>query len=70
MQQATVNLLADMGVQPATLQGGLVPAVASTDTLHPHQRSRRLRRKHSKSRLFSNYFGYRGGLRWWRGWSS
>ena len=26
MQQATVNLLADMGVQPATLQPGLVPA--------------------------------------------
>jgi hypothetical protein len=35
MQQATVNLLADMGVQPATLQGGLVPAVASTDTAPP-----------------------------------
>src|SRR5882672_9346422 len=35
MQQATVNLLADMGVQPATLQGGLVPAVASTDTTPP-----------------------------------
>ena len=26
MQQATVNLLADMGVQPVTLQSGLVPA--------------------------------------------
>src|SRR6267142_2104546 len=35
MQQATVNLLADMGVQPATMQGGLVPAVASTDTTPP-----------------------------------
>jgi hypothetical protein len=35
MQQATVNILADMGVQPATLQGGLVPAVASTDTIPP-----------------------------------
>src|SRR6267142_3354546 len=35
MQQATVNLLADMGVQPATLQGGLVPASASTDTTPP-----------------------------------
>ena len=34
MQQATVNLLADMGAQPATLQGDLVPAAASTDT-HP-----------------------------------
>src|SRR5216684_7964753 len=35
MQQATVNLLADMGAQPATLQGGLVPAIASTDTTPP-----------------------------------
>ena len=31
MQQATVNLFADMGVQPATLQAGLVAATASTD---------------------------------------
>lgn len=35
MQQATVNLLADMGVQPADLQSGLVPATASTDTTPP-----------------------------------
>jgi hypothetical protein len=35
MQQATVNLLADMGVEPATLQGNLVPATASTDTAPP-----------------------------------
>lgn len=35
MQQATVNLFADMGVQPATLQPGLVPATASTDTTPP-----------------------------------
>lgn len=35
MQQATVNLLADMGVQPATLQSNLVPASASTDTAPP-----------------------------------
>jgi len=35
MQQATVNVLADMGVQPGTLQSGLVPAVASTDTTPP-----------------------------------
>ena len=35
MQQATVNLMADMGVQPATLQSGLVPAIASTDTTPP-----------------------------------
>ncbi len=35
MQQATVNLLADMGAQPATLQVGLVAATASTDTTPP-----------------------------------
>ena len=35
MQQATVNLLADMGVQPGTLQSGLVSAVASTDRVPP-----------------------------------
>jgi Immunoglobulin I-set domain/Bacterial Ig domain len=35
MQQATVNLFADMGVQPATLQSGLAPATASTDTTPP-----------------------------------
>ena len=32
MQQATVNLFADMLVQPATLQSGLTTAAASTDT--------------------------------------
>ena len=35
MQQATVNLFADMGVQPGTLQPGLVAASASTDTAPP-----------------------------------
>ncbi|WP_265980006.1 N,N-dimethylformamidase beta subunit family domain-containing protein, partial [Arthrobacter sp. MI7-26] len=35
MQQATVNLFADMGTQPATLAAGLVPATASTDTTAP-----------------------------------
>ena len=35
MQQATYNLFADMGVQPATLQAGLLPASASTDTIAP-----------------------------------
>lgn len=35
MQQATVNLLADMGTQPATLQAGLVPASASADATPP-----------------------------------
>jgi phosphodiesterase/alkaline phosphatase D-like protein len=36
MQQATVNLFADMGVQPLTLQPGLVLASASTDTVAPN----------------------------------
>jgi hypothetical protein len=35
MQQATVNLFADMGVQPLGLQVGLFTAVGSTDTLAP-----------------------------------
>ncbi|WP_239310935.1 DUF4082 domain-containing protein [Frankia sp. Cj3] len=35
MQQATVNLLADMGAQPATLMPGLVTATASTDHTAP-----------------------------------
>ena len=35
MQQATVNLFADMGVQPASLQSGLAAATASTDTTAP-----------------------------------
>ena len=35
MQQATINLLADMNVQPATLKSGLLPASASTDTTAP-----------------------------------
>jgi len=35
MKQATVNLFADMGVQPATLQSGLVGAAASTDAIAP-----------------------------------
>jgi hypothetical protein len=34
-QQATVNLLADMGVQPTTLRSGLVAATASSDTVAP-----------------------------------
>jgi N,N-dimethylformamidase beta subunit-like, C-terminal/Domain of unknown function (DUF4082)/Bacterial Ig-like domain/Bacterial Ig domain len=35
MQQATVNLLADMGVQPTTLIPGLIAASASTDSTPP-----------------------------------
>ncbi|SFH06728.1 protein of unknown function [Pontibacter chinhatensis] len=35
MQQATVNLFADMGAQPGSLRPGLVAATASTDTQAP-----------------------------------
>jgi hypothetical protein len=35
MQQATVNLLADMDAQPATRMAGLVAATKSTDTVAP-----------------------------------
>ncbi|GGU07128.1 hypothetical protein GCM10007979_00890 [Nocardioides albus] len=35
MQQAQVNLLADMGAQPTTLMAGLAAATASTDTAGP-----------------------------------
>lgn len=38
IQQATANLLADMGAQPATLQAGLVRASASTDRRAPASR--------------------------------
>ena len=36
MQQATVNLFADMGAQATTLMGGLTAASASTDTTAPN----------------------------------
>ncbi|MBX4862009.1 DUF4082 domain-containing protein, partial [Rhizobium bangladeshense] len=35
VQQAMVNLLADMGIQPGTLQSGLVAATSSTDLVAP-----------------------------------
>src|SRR5262249_26757308 len=35
VQQATVNLLADMGSQPGNLQPGLLPATASADSTPP-----------------------------------
>jgi hypothetical protein len=35
MQQATANLFADMGAQPATLQSDLQPPIASADTTPP-----------------------------------
>ncbi len=36
IQQATINLFADMGIQPETLQDDLVPATASTDFEPPN----------------------------------
>jgi hypothetical protein len=35
MQQATINLFADMGIQPGSLQSGLLLASKSTDTTSP-----------------------------------
>lgn len=35
MQQATINMLADMGAQPSTLMAGMIPAQASSDTTPP-----------------------------------
>ena len=35
VQQAMVNLLADMGIQPGTLQSGLAAAIGSTDHVAP-----------------------------------
>lgn len=35
MQQAQINLFADMGVQPTTLMAGMVQATKSTDTVGP-----------------------------------
>lgn len=35
IQQATINILADMGAAPTTLMSGLVAATASTDTVAP-----------------------------------
>ena len=45
MQQATVNLLADMGAQPATLQSGLVGQTASADTTPPERDDQLAHRK-------------------------
>ena len=38
IQQATMNLLADMGAQPSTIQPGLIRAAASTDKVAPVSR--------------------------------
>jgi hypothetical protein len=38
MQQATVNILGDMGLSPRTLLAGLVPASRSTDTVPPRSK--------------------------------
>ena len=40
-QQATLNLFADMGVEPTTLISGLIPATQSTNTTPRRRRSRR-----------------------------
>ena len=47
MQQATVNLFADMGAQPATLQSGLV---AATHVDRPRRRRRRSSRRRRPAR--------------------
>jgi hypothetical protein len=38
IQQATVNLFADMGIQPVTLQSDLVPATQTEDVSPPMSR--------------------------------
>ena len=38
IQQATLNLFADMGIQPASIQPDLVPATPSTDKRGPQSR--------------------------------
>ena len=38
IQQATVNLFADMGIQPSNLQSDLVPATASIDKVAPRSK--------------------------------
>ena len=45
MQQATVNLFADMGLQADTLMTGLAAAAASTDTTAPDDDDHRARRR-------------------------
>ena len=63
MQQATVNLFADMGAQPGTLQvqDGLVPATASTDAraagLDDHLAGKR---RLDRRRHVDHHLGHRG----------
>ena len=66
MQQATVNLLADMGVQPVTLQVDLLPASPSLDTIAPAsidhlpgRRRRRHRRRDSQHHWHRERRGWR-----------
>ncbi len=70
MQQATVNVLADMGAQPTTLAGDLQAATASTDTTKPTSTitqptaSSQLHRRHPDSdQRHRNGSGRRGGRR-------
>ena len=50
VQQAMINLFADMGIQPGTLQSGLIAATASTDhtraDLHHQSARNRYGRNH------------------------
>ena len=50
IQQATMNLFADMGVQPTTRQEGLVAATASTDKTPPVSTGRWRRRATGRQR--------------------
>ena len=71
MQQATVNLFADMGVQPESLRPGLVAAAPSTDTIKPTSviTSPAPESVFQVGRVDHNqrYCGRRGRRRGWRG---
>jgi hypothetical protein len=61
IQQATVNILADMGAQPTTLQSGLVKATASIDRIAPTSRVDKLRQDVNGSSLVSGTAADTGG---------
>ena len=55
MRQATVNLFADMGVQPGTLASGITAATRTTDTAGPTRQisapaAEQRRRRHERQR--------------------
>ena len=71
MQQATVNLFADMGVQPDSLQGGLVTAAASTDATPAVIAGHRAHgRRHPPERLAlpRHRHRHRTPAAWWAVW--